>query len=103
MESPLTFARLGLRSATAKTSLLLTDLYFIVFYASNLTLAFDALTDPRWACYQGDDARATCSLNTHLCRSQSGLVAVLLVALMAWLITFSISVLRVVKRLRPDE
>lgn len=92
---------LGLRSATAKTALLLVDLYFIVFYSSTLSLAFQALTDTRWACYSNKDSTCTQSLN--ICRSQRGLAAVLLVALVAWMTTFSISVLRVVKRLRPDE
>ena len=31
--------------------LLLCDLYFVVFAASNLSLAFDALYDHRWACF----------------------------------------------------
>ncbi|GAM85137.1 hypothetical protein ANO11243_031410 [Dothideomycetidae sp. 11243] len=92
---------LGLRSATAKTALLLVDLYFIVFYSSTLSLAFDALTDTRWACYSAGDS--TCVQSSVICESQTGLVAVLLVALVAWIVTFSISVLRVVKRLRPDE
>ncbi|KAF2151815.1 hypothetical protein K461DRAFT_313624 [Myriangium duriaei CBS 260.36] len=92
---------LGLRSATAKTSLLLVDLYFIVFYSSTLSLAFDALTDSRWACYSAGNS--TCIQSSSICKSQTGLVAVLLVALVAWIVTFSISVLRVVKRLRPDE
>lgn len=92
---------LGLRSATAKTSLLLIDLYFVVFYSSNLTLAFASLTDSRWACYSSENS--TCNRSDAICHSQSGLVSVLFVALVAWLITFSISVLRVVKRLRPDE
>jgi hypothetical protein len=35
----------------AKVLLLLCDLYFVVFSASNLSLAFDALYDHRWACY----------------------------------------------------
>ncbi|KAG8627246.1 hypothetical protein KVT40_004729 [Elsinoe batatas] len=93
---------LGLRSATAKTALLLIDLYFIVFYSSNLALAFDALTDTRWACYDSG-RQQTCPRDPGICHSQTGLSAVLLVALITWCITFSISVLRVVKRLRPDE
>lgn len=54
--------------------LLLCDLYFVVFSASNLSLAFDALYDHRWACYNtslaiiGDgglqyDVPATCPNN----------------------------------------
>ena len=92
---------LGLRSATAKTALLLVDLYFIVFYSSTLSLAFQALTDTRWACYENRDS--TCAYSPTICRSEAALSSVLLVALLAWMITFSISVLRVVKRLRPDD
>lgn len=42
---------LGLRSASTKTLLLLCDLFFVIFSSSNLSLAFDALYDHRWACY----------------------------------------------------
>lgn len=91
---------LGLRSATAKVSLLLIDLYFIVFYASNLTLAFDSLGDPRWACYDNNTVLANCPNSSKICKSQKGLAGVLVVALVAWLFTFMISVLRVVERLK---
>ena len=93
---------LGLRSASAKIALLLLDLYFIIFYGSNLSLAFDALTDERWACYDSKKTQ-TCPKTPAICQSQSALSAVLVVALIAWVITFTVSVLRVVKKLRPDE
>jgi hypothetical protein len=101
--------RLGLRSAVAKTSLLLCDLYFIVFSASNLSLAFDALFDRRWACYEDafkpvGDAQvripATCPDNPSICYKQKALGGVLFISLVAWLTTFSISVMRVVEKLR---
>jgi hypothetical protein len=101
--------RLGLRSAVAKTSLLLCDLYFIVFSASNLSLAFDALFDRRWACYEDafkpvGDAQiripATCPDNPSVCYKQKALGGVLFISLVAWLTTFSISVMRVVEKLR---
>ena len=93
--------RLGLRSATAKVSLLLVDLFFIVFYSSNLSLALDALDDPRWACFDHNESLlSNCPASPRICRSQQGLSGVLVVALMAWLFTFVISVLRVVERLR---
>ena len=100
---------LGLRSAVAKTSLLLCDLYFIVFSASNLSLAFDALFDRRWACYEdlykpfgADQIRipATCPDNPSICFKQKALGGVLMISLVAWLATFSISVMRVVEKLR---
>lgn len=103
--------RLGLRSVPAKVSLLLCDLYFVTFAAANLSLAFDALTDHRWACYDENymfignrnrEVAATCPNNLDICRRQKALSAVLLIGLVAWLTTFSISVLRVVEKLRPD-
>lgn len=101
--------RLGLRSVAAKTALLLCDLYFIVFSASNLSLAFSALLDESWACYVegyqevGDvfiQVPRTCPNNTNICNKQRALSGVLLVSLVAWLLCFSISVLRVVEKLR---
>ncbi|EMC96864.1 hypothetical protein BAUCODRAFT_70184 [Baudoinia panamericana UAMH 10762] len=104
---------LGLRSVPTKVLLLLCDLYFVVFAASNLSLAFDALFDHRWACYDEQFAiigtngpsynvPATCPNNSNICYKQKTLSSVLFIGLLAWLITFSISVLRVVEKLRPD-
>lgn len=124
-----------MRSVAAKVLLLLCDLYFVVFSASNLSLAMDALYDHRWACYNdiyaliglkgssdGDviyNVPATCPNNScmmitemtsetiliqlaDICHRQKALSAVLLIGLVAWLVTFSLSVLRVVEKLRPD-
>ncbi|TKA30154.1 hypothetical protein B0A50_02873 [Salinomyces thailandicus] len=109
---------LGLRSASTKTLLLLCDLYFLVFAASNLSLAFDALYDHRWACYDENyvilqtgegnatnpvySVPATCPNNSDICQKQRNLSGVLFVSLVTWLMTFSISVMRVVEKLRPD-
>ncbi|KAK5175567.1 uncharacterized protein LTR77_000706 [Saxophila tyrrhenica] len=102
---------LGLRSVAAKILLLLCDLYFVVFSSSNLSLAMDALWDHRWACYdehfaiiggEGRAVSATCPNNPSVCYKQRALSAVLCVGLIAWCVTFSISVLRVVEKLRPD-
>lgn len=90
---------LGLRSAKAKMRLILLDMYFIVFNAANLSLAFDALTDVRWSCREslmfagpGNDG----SHNSGLCNRQRALSGVLLIALVAWLLTFAVSVFRYV-------
>lgn len=107
----LTCTRLGLRSVAAKTMLLLCDLYFIVFSASNLSLAFSALLDESWACfvegYQevGDvylQIPRTCPNNRSICSKQRALSGVLIISLVAWLLCFSISVLRVVEKLRLE-
>lgn len=95
----------------AKTLLLLCDLYFIVFSASNLSLAFSALADSSWACYEqgtqiiGDiplQIPKTCPNNAEICYKQKALSGVLLISLVAWLLCFSISVLRVVEKLRLE-
>ncbi|KAK3721729.1 hypothetical protein LTR37_002894 [Vermiconidia calcicola] len=102
---------LGLRSVPAKILLLLCDLYFVVFSSSNVSLAIDTLSDRRWACYdehfsiEGDQRRivqATCPDNPVICQKQKALSGVLMVSLIAWCVTFSLSVLRVVEKLRPD-
>ncbi|KAF2861569.1 hypothetical protein K470DRAFT_256693 [Piedraia hortae CBS 480.64] len=99
---------LGLRSVAAKTLLLLCDLYFVVFAASNLSLAFDSLYDHGWACYADFDGKdkvsipSSCPSNHHICSQQKALSAILFISLGAWLLTFSVSVMRVVEKLRPD-
>ena len=85
---------LGLRSAKAKTRLIFLDLFFIVFDSANLSLAFKALSDLRGPC-QESEVNGTLSPRDHgICDRQMALASVLLVALIAWLMTFSISVLR---------
>jgi len=102
---------LGLRSVATKTLLLLCDLYFIVFSASNLSLAMEALIDSSWACYDessqqiGNEVVAvskTCPNNSTICYRQRALTGVLFISLVAWLLCFSVSVLRVVEKLRLD-
>ena len=70
---------LGLRPAKAKMRLIFLDLFFIVFDSANLSLAFEAI--------QGN-------CNSQVCSRQKALASVLLIALIAWLLTFSISVMR---------
>lgn len=80
---------LGLRSAKAKMRLIFLDLFFIVFDSANLSLAFGAVL-------ASDDS---CGRSTRgICQRQEALASVLLIALIAWLLTFSISVLRLMER-----
>ncbi|KAI9871427.1 MAG: hypothetical protein M1830_002927 [Pleopsidium flavum] len=89
---------LGLRSAGAKMRLIFLDLFFIVFDSANLSLAFEALSDLRGPC-QESEVNGTLSPGDHgVCDRQIALASVLLVALIAWLMTFSISVLRLIER-----
>jgi hypothetical protein len=97
---------LGLRSHNAKMSLIFLDLAFIVFESANLSLAFQALTDEKWACRTSPEELCpeglTCTpLNTRvcpytrsICTRQKALTATLMIALFAWLGTFTISTLR---------
>lgn len=78
---------LGLRSAKAKMRLIFLDLFFIVFDSANLSLAFAAVSDSATICDDGD-------LEKGICHRQKALASVLLIALIAWLLTFSISVTR---------
>ena len=77
---------LGLRSAIAKMRLIFLDLFFIVFDSANLSLAMEATTR--------NDVSLMCPLHNQICDRQKALASVLLIALIAWLLTFSISVLR---------
>lgn len=70
---------LGLRPAKAKMRLIFLDLFFIVFDSANLSLAFEVI-------------EGGCS--PTVCTQQKALASVLLIALIAWLLTFSISVMR---------
>lgn len=95
---------LGLRSHNAKMSLIFLDLAFIVFESANLSLAFQALTDEKWACTESrespdpqdpqDAIRLSCPYTRAICVRQKALTATLLIALLAWLSTFTISTLR---------
>ena len=92
---------LGLRSARAKMRLLFLDLVFIVFDSANLSLAFEGLIyQPYGACGvpEKKDNGTELSSYRYICQRQKALASVLLIALVAWLLTFSTSVLRVVER-----
>jgi hypothetical protein len=84
---------LGLRKARAKIRLVLLDLFFIVFQSANLSLSFESLTVDEGACAVGDGPSTYVRFN-NVCNRQQALSAVLLVSLVAWLMTFSVSVLR---------
>ncbi|KAF2101811.1 hypothetical protein NA57DRAFT_73251 [Rhizodiscina lignyota] len=90
---------LGLRSPRAKMRLIFLDLFFIVFDSANLSLAFQHLTDPGWACQNGNPLDTDeCPQNDTICARQKALSGTLLIALVAWLVTFSISMFRLMER-----
>lgn len=85
---------LGLRSPSAKARLILLDIFFIVFDSANLSLAFQSLSTARGSCTLAEINREISPKNDSICSRQKALASVLLIALIAWLTTFSISVLR---------
>ncbi|KAG5941329.1 hypothetical protein E4U59_001801 [Claviceps monticola] len=78
---------LGLRSAMSKVSLILLDLFFIIFKSASTTLAFETLI------YHG--TRQASSL-TNLSKA---LAAFQFLGLLSWSMTFAVNVFRMVKRL----
>ena len=85
---------LGLRSASAKARLILLDIFFIVFDSANLSLAFESLSTVQGSCTMAEVNQEITPKNDAICDRQKALASVLLIALIAWLTTFSISVLR---------
>ena len=82
---------LGLRSGKAKVFVLLFDLFFIVFSSANVTLAFESIARFDTSCQVYDSSH-----NVNIKWKQDFLASTLLVALIAWLMTFAVSVLRYV-------
>lgn len=85
---------LGLRSPSAKARLILLDLFFIVFDSANLSLAFASLSEVTGSCTESNVNFKLDPRNDGVCDRQKALASVLLIALLAWLMTFALSVLR---------
>lgn len=91
---------LGLRDPLGKLKLIMLDVLFIIFCSANLSLAFNSLFDTDWVCL----AQVNLTLGIHhltvgyLCRRQRALVFFLLLVVFLWLLTFAISIIRVVDR-----
>ncbi|CZT43643.1 uncharacterized protein RSE6_03709 [Rhynchosporium secalis] len=90
---------LGLRQPKAKIRLVLLDLFFIIFESANLALAFTALTDRDGACRVGP----TTDTNSIVCGRVMALCAILMIALIAWSLTFAVSIFRLVERVGGRE
>ncbi|QSZ33569.1 hypothetical protein DSL72_005137 [Monilinia vaccinii-corymbosi] len=89
---------LGLRAPKAKIRLVLLDLFFIILEASNLTLAFDAISDSSGSCTVGNTG-----YNGIVCHRAKTLCAVITIALIAWGMTFAVSIFRLVERVGGRE
>ena len=79
---------LGLRSAITKVRLIMLDLIFIVFDSANLSIAFESFSA------NATPGGGMCVMSDSFKMKQTALAAVLLLALVAWLMTFTISILR---------
>lgn len=99
---------MGLRNPLGKMKLIMLDLFFIIFSSANLSLAFNSLTDREWVCH---DANSTVLKEmgifyppvSSLCRRQKALTSFLILALFMWVLTFTISIIRVVERVTVSE
>ncbi|KAF7863203.1 hypothetical protein EAF04_007286 [Stromatinia cepivora] len=89
---------LGLRAPKAKIRLVLLDLFFIILEASNLTLAFDAISDSNGSCKVGNTG-----YNGVICHRAKTLCAIITIALIAWGMTFAVSIFRLVERVGGRE
>lgn len=89
---------LGLRSPKAKMKLIMFDLLFIIFDSANLSLAFDTLFDTRWSCRKQVVADENLAKTVEPIARQRALASFLFLALCGWILTFTISVFRLVER-----
>ncbi|KAH7328057.1 hypothetical protein B0I35DRAFT_416461 [Stachybotrys elegans] len=81
---------LGLRSVVSKVSLILLDLFFIIFKSASTALAFESVTD------HNDTKPSVRDL-------ASALATFMLVGLIAWTMTFTVNIFRTVERLGGVE
>lgn len=82
---------LGLRDPKAKIRLVLIDLLFIIFSSANVSLSFVSQYDSEWVCHVNNLVS-----NMHLCREQRTLSGILMLIIVFWCITFTISLFRIV-------
>ncbi|CDO95585.1 unnamed protein product [Kluyveromyces dobzhanskii CBS 2104] len=89
---------LGIRDPMAKVRLIMLDLLFIIFSSANLSLTFNTLYDSQWVCTSSENSQASPPHVGYICDKQRALAAFLFLVLVTWVLTFSISILRVVKK-----
>lgn len=99
---------MGLRNPLGKMKLIMLDLFFIIFSSANLSLAFNSLSDKEWVCHDSN-SEALKNMGifyppvSSLCRRQKALTSFLLLALCLWVLTFTISIIRVVDRVTTSD
>ena len=88
---------LGLRPPKAKMRLVLLDVFFIIFESANLSLAFQAIQDSEGSCLAGEGETGNRgTVNGNLCAREKALASILFAALVAWGLTFTVSMTRYV-------
>ncbi|VVT56544.1 uncharacterized protein SAPINGB_P005143 [Magnusiomyces paraingens] len=97
---------LGLRDLKEKMRLIMLDLLFIIFSSANLSLAFQTLFDSMWVCRTNKNFDYRFLLNGDptpyngaVCGRQRALVSFLIVILVSWITTFTISMFRLMDRI----
>ncbi|CCE81378.1 Piso0_001278 [Millerozyma farinosa CBS 7064] len=94
---------LGLRNPLGKMKLIMLDLLFIIFSSANLSLAFNTLNDDEWVC-KSNNQPALAHFGIYypkvaaICDRQRALTSFLFLVLCLWVLTFTISIVRVVDR-----
>ncbi|SCV99844.1 LAFE_0B03752g1_1 [Lachancea fermentati] len=92
---------LGLRNPFGKLRLILLDLLFIIFSSANLALTFNTLYDKQWVCTSSGDQELP--KIGYICRKQRALASFLFVVLSMWVLTFTISIVRVVEKVSSSS
>lgn len=96
---------LGLRNPLGKMKLIMLDLLFIMCSCANMALAFGSLFDEKWVCEVDYDDASGVQYPTvaFLCRRQRALTSFLFLVLFLWVLTFTISIVRVVDRVSVGQ
>lgn len=90
---------LGLRDVREKLRLIMFDLSFIVLASANIALAFYTFYDSPWASITGYDSIANNANMERIVRTrQQALVSMLFLCLISWIVTFTVSIFRVIER-----
>lgn len=85
---------IGIRKPSRKLKLLLMDLFFVVFMSANASLAWAALWADSFPCGKGSDSCP--NEEVGICERQGALIAVLMIAVIAWVGTLSMNLYRLV-------
>lgn len=101
---------MGLRNPLGKMKLVMFDMLFIICLSANMSLAYYLLYDDEWVCKtdRTSDSKAYGIFYPtvgFLCRRQKALSSFLLIVLFLWVLTFTITIIRLIDRVstRPGH